>query len=176
MNRKLPYEKRIAEKMQNLLLPGKEMMWEQMKAKLDREMPLPEKGEKGGGGKWWWLGSIVIILSAGIWMITGTTTGDDQTMVAGDVGDIEPILGEPANAIDYRSQLTVNSADKNVVNVTPGDVLKNAAQFDKKEETAGSVINSDKTVQHTHSKVMAWVGLDRLIKLCKKYNWKKAPL
>ena len=155
MNRKLPYEKRIAEKMQNLLLPGKEMMWEQMKAKLDREMPLSEKGEKGGGGKWWWLGSIVIILSAGIWMITGTTTGDDQTMVAGDVGDIEPILGEPANAIDYRSQLTVNSADKNVVNATPGDVLKNAAQFDKKEETAGSVINSDKTVQHTHSKKSA---------------------
>ncbi len=25
---------------------------------------------------------------------------------------------------------------------------------------------------HTHSKVMAWVGLDRLIKLCKKYEWK----
>jgi GH15 family glucan-1,4-alpha-glucosidase len=25
---------------------------------------------------------------------------------------------------------------------------------------------------HTHSKVMAWVGLDRLIKLIEKYNWK----
>jgi GH15 family glucan-1,4-alpha-glucosidase len=25
--------------------------------------------------------------------------------------------------------------------------------------------------QHTHSKVMAWVGLDRLIKLCEKYHW-----
>lgn len=31
-------------------------------------------------------------------------------------------------------------------------------------------------VHHTHSKVMAWVGLDRLIKLCKKYKWKKAPV
>lgn len=29
-------------------------------------------------------------------------------------------------------------------------------------------------VHHTHSKVMAWVGLDRLIKLCNKYNWKEA--
>lgn len=29
---------------------------------------------------------------------------------------------------------------------------------------------------HTHSKVMAWVGLDRLIKLCNKYGWKNAPL
>lgn len=31
-------------------------------------------------------------------------------------------------------------------------------------------------VQHTHSKVMAWVGLDRLIKLSEKYQWKEAPL
>ena len=29
--------------------------------------------------------------------------------------------------------------------------------------------------QHTHSKVMAWIGLDGLIKLCEKYNWKDAP-
>lgn len=31
-------------------------------------------------------------------------------------------------------------------------------------------------VHHTHSKVMAWAGLDRLIKLCLKYDWKNAPL
>lgn len=31
-------------------------------------------------------------------------------------------------------------------------------------------------IHHTHSKVMAWVGLDRLIKLCQQFNWKKAPL
>ncbi len=30
-------------------------------------------------------------------------------------------------------------------------------------------------VHHTHSKVMAWVGLDRLIKLCEKYNWDRVP-
>jgi GH15 family glucan-1,4-alpha-glucosidase len=29
---------------------------------------------------------------------------------------------------------------------------------------------------HTHSKVMAWVGLDRLIKLCQLYNWQHAPI
>jgi len=32
------------------------------------------------------------------------------------------------------------------------------------------------SVQHTHSKVMAWVGLERLIRLCRKYNWNKAPV
>lgn len=31
-------------------------------------------------------------------------------------------------------------------------------------------------VHHTHSKAMAWVGLDRLIKLCTRYEWNKAPL
>jgi GH15 family glucan-1,4-alpha-glucosidase len=31
-------------------------------------------------------------------------------------------------------------------------------------------------VHHTHSKVMAWVGLDRLIKLCDKYNWRNVPV
>jgi GH15 family glucan-1,4-alpha-glucosidase len=29
---------------------------------------------------------------------------------------------------------------------------------------------------HTHSKVMAWVGLDRLIKLCSQYKWQNAPV
>jgi GH15 family glucan-1,4-alpha-glucosidase len=30
-------------------------------------------------------------------------------------------------------------------------------------------------VHHTHSKIMAWAGLDRLLKLCRKYNWTDAP-
>jgi GH15 family glucan-1,4-alpha-glucosidase len=31
-------------------------------------------------------------------------------------------------------------------------------------------------LHHTHSKAMAWVGLDRIIKLANKYNWKEIPL
>ena len=31
-------------------------------------------------------------------------------------------------------------------------------------------------IHHTHSKVMCWVGLDRVIKLCKKYKWEGVPL
>lgn len=30
-------------------------------------------------------------------------------------------------------------------------------------------------VHHTHSKVLAWVGLDRLLKLCDKYQWTGVP-
>ena len=36
-------------------------------------------------------------------------------------------------------------------------------------------IRSDRT-NHTHSMVMAWVGLDRLMKLSKRYKWKNAPI
>jgi len=31
-------------------------------------------------------------------------------------------------------------------------------------------------VHHTHSKVMAWVGLDRLVRLCTMYHWRDTPL
>jgi GH15 family glucan-1,4-alpha-glucosidase len=31
-------------------------------------------------------------------------------------------------------------------------------------------------IHHTHSKVMGWVGLDRLVKLCDRYKWKEASL
>jgi GH15 family glucan-1,4-alpha-glucosidase len=31
-------------------------------------------------------------------------------------------------------------------------------------------------VRHTHSLAIAWVGLDRLVKLCNKYAWNEAPL
>ena len=150
MNRRLPYEKIIAEKMQHLQLPGREILWQQMKAKLDREMPLPEKGERGGGGKWWWLGSIIIIISAGIWMVTNTM---DQSVASGNMENTELTSPEPANTIDYNStsQRTVNTTDKNNIHETPGD-NKNITPSDIKEKTAGAVSNNDKTVLNTNQK------------------------
>ena len=32
------------------------------------------------------------------------------------------------------------------------------------------------STHHTHSKVMAWTGLDRLIKLCERFGWADAPV
>lgn len=136
--------------MQHLQLPGKEILWQQMKAKLDWEMPLPEKGERGGGGKWWWLGSIIIIILAGIWMVTNTM---DQNVASGNMENTELISSEPSNTIDYNStsQLTVNTTDKNGINKTPGD-NKNITQSDIKEKTTGAVLNNDKTVLNTNQK------------------------
>ncbi len=130
MNGKLPYEKRIAEKLQHLPLPGQEMAWQQMKARLDREMPLPGKGEKGGGGKWWWLGSIIIIISAGIWMVVNTTAGDDQSVVADNLENTELTPSASANTIDHSAALQPSPDGTNEKNIT---------------ETAGAVLNDNKT-------------------------------
>ena len=153
MNRKLPYEKRIAEKLQHLQLPDREITWRQMKTKLDREMLTPEKGEKGGGGKWWWLGSIIIIMSAGIWMTINTVAGDNEIIASGDTGSIELISPEPANTIDYNSasQLTINITDKNSISETTGDV-KNITKSDVKEKTTGALLNDDKIVHNVNPK------------------------
>lgn len=120
-----------------------------MKAKLDQEMPLSEKGGKGRGGKWWWPGSIIIIISAGIWINTNTA---DQFVASGNTGNTELTSPEPANRINYNSasQLRVTAADKNNINETPGDNIKNIIQFDKKEEAAGAVLNDNKTA-HTNN-------------------------
>ncbi|WP_114779175.1 glycoside hydrolase family 15 protein [Botryobacter ruber] len=53
-----------------------------------------------------------------------------------------------------------------------GEVI--CKQWDQPDNGIWEVRSS--TVHHTHSKVMAWVGLDRLIKLSEKYKWKRAPL
>lgn len=44
------------------------------------------------------------------------------------------------------------------------------------EEDNGIWEDRASPAHHTHSKVMAWVGLDRLIKLSKRYGWKQAPV
>jgi len=46
--------------------------------------------------------------------------------------------------------------------------------WDKPDEGIWEIRSS--SVHHTHSKVMCWVGLARLIKLCRKYDWDKAPV
>ena len=152
MNRKLPYEKRIAEKMRHLQLPGKEILWQQMKAKLDREMPLPEKGEKGGGSKWWWLGSIIVIIS-GIWVVTNTT---DKSVAHSNKENTELISPESPNTIDYTaaSEPGMNIIEKNSIDQTPGDNIKSVTESDINKKAQAILIN-DKTGQNSNKKKSA---------------------
>ncbi|MBX3256751.1 MAG: hypothetical protein KF862_21625 [Chitinophagaceae bacterium] len=66
MNQKLPYEKLIAEKMQELPVPDVNASWQQMKRRLDEEMPFEGGSQKRPGGSWWWKGGLIVLVSAGI--------------------------------------------------------------------------------------------------------------
>lgn len=65
MNEQQPYEKYLAEKLQQLPLPDVEPNWQQMKSLLDREMPR-------GGGYWRWITGIgiLLIMLGGTWYFT----------------------------------------------------------------------------------------------------------
>jgi hypothetical protein len=96
MNRKLPYEKLIAEKLQHLQLPDQEMSWQQMKTKLDTALPL-QGSSKRGAGKWWKTTIIIAAMLAGTWGIIYTTTsGNEDTATA----------AQPANSIKNNSTVS----------------------------------------------------------------------
>ena len=83
------------------------------------------------------------------------------------------VYGEVLDAIYTYSPL-VKKFDTNTINfiVGLGNVI--CKIWDKPDNGIWEIRSSK--IHHTHSKVMAWVGLDRLTKLCDKYNWSHAPL
>ena len=70
MNEKQPYEKHLADKMQQLPPPGDaNRSWGQMRSLLDME--LPEGGSRNGRNgntKWWMIGLLVGIIMIGTWL------------------------------------------------------------------------------------------------------------
>ncbi len=124
MNRKLPYEKLIAEKLQHLQLPDQEMSWQQMKTKLDAALPL-HGSSKRGGGKWWKTIIIITAMLAGTWGIIYTTTSGDKNTTAaaqptGDIKNAGTVSSAPVPATDplSASGLSKGNADKKSIDAT----------------------------------------------------------
>jgi len=66
MNNLKPYEKHLADKLQQVPVPDKDEGWKEMRKLLDRD--LPEGGAGWGGNrKWWWMGITVAIIIVGLW-------------------------------------------------------------------------------------------------------------
>jgi cytoskeletal protein RodZ len=67
MNNLQPYEKHLAEKLQQIPVPDKDEGWKEMRKLLDNDSP---EGGAGWGGnrKWWWMGITVAIIIAGLWI------------------------------------------------------------------------------------------------------------
>lgn len=83
------------------------------------------------------------------------------------------VYGEVLDAIYTYSDL-VKKFDKNSKNFIIG--LGNIICELWKQPDNGIWEIRSSPLHHTHSKVMCWVGLDRLIKLCRKYHWTEAPI
>ncbi|WEK36582.1 MAG: hypothetical protein P0Y53_03635 [Candidatus Pseudobacter hemicellulosilyticus] len=71
MNERLPYEKHLADKLQQLPAPEVERSWEQMRYLLDKELP-PGGGSGGGGGggrpgRRWLLPAVAGLILTGAW-------------------------------------------------------------------------------------------------------------
>ncbi|MBX2924128.1 MAG: hypothetical protein KF746_18150 [Chitinophagaceae bacterium] len=83
MNQKLPYEKLIAEKMQELPVLDVNTSWQQMKRRLDEEMPLEGGSKKRPGGGWWWKSGLVILVTTavGTYFFYNTRDGAKNSIV-----------------------------------------------------------------------------------------------
>src|SRR4051812_20192299 len=67
MNNLQPYEKHLADRLQEVPVPDKEIGWREMRKLLDRD--LPEGGAAWSGNrKWWWMGITVAIIISGLWV------------------------------------------------------------------------------------------------------------
>lgn len=83
------------------------------------------------------------------------------------------VYGEVLDAVYTYSDLVKqfdNDTKKFIIGL--GEVI--CKLWNKPDEGIWEIRSSP--VHHTHSKVLAWVGLDRIIKLCRKYNWSNVPI
>lgn len=100
MNRKLPYEKIISEKLQHLNLPDPEITWKQMNQKLDEALPLSNSSEKPAKRTGWWVGLSGILIIAGIWAVNqlNNTISNDTKEILPSAQDNTNIRGSGASA------------------------------------------------------------------------------
>lgn len=71
MNEQQPYERRLAEKFQQLPLPDVDPNWQQMKTLLDKEMPL-----RGGYWRWFKGIGVLLLMLGGAWIFITQTDAD----------------------------------------------------------------------------------------------------
>lgn len=83
------------------------------------------------------------------------------------------VYGEVLDAV-YAYSHIINEFDNDSKNFIIGLGRMICRLWDKADEGIWEIRTS--SVHHTHSKVMAWAGLDRLISICDKYNWNNAPV
>jgi GH15 family glucan-1,4-alpha-glucosidase len=83
------------------------------------------------------------------------------------------VYGEVLDAVYAYSEL-VEKFDRDTKRFIIGLGQVICKYWDKPDEGIWEIRSA--AVHHTQSKVLAWVGLDRLIRLCQKYQWKGSAI
>ncbi|MFT3826512.1 MAG: hypothetical protein QM731_21505 [Chitinophagaceae bacterium] len=114
MNERQPYERHLADKLNNLPPPaGDHSSWEEMRSLLDKEMPRGGSGGGGGsgsirgGGQWWIFGTMTALVFLGTWLTGKQFVPSRQATAARSASAIDsgvkttaspPVVGFPANS------------------------------------------------------------------------------
>jgi hypothetical protein len=129
MNEQQPYEKHLAEKLQQLLLPDVERNWQQMRGLLDKEMPRR-------GGYWRWITGIGILLFmlGGTWFFISHNHIGTNNVTAGRNAD----SSEQSTAASGSSNVKLADKDSQKQN-NVGEVLKGASENSFNQSTSDSI-------------------------------------
>jgi hypothetical protein len=82
MNERQPYEKLIADKLQQLRGPDVNTSWDQMKRLLDDDQQPKGGGRKKGPGGWWGIGIIAIVLTTGLLFYVQSNKSSNKNIAA----------------------------------------------------------------------------------------------
>jgi len=158
MNRKIPYDKILADKMEHLPVPDMEASWQKMRSILDNEMPVAEK-KRPAAGKWW-LGAVAALLISGalLWY----THTEKQADIHPPAALIESTIRFPETAPGKNINKTDRTQDADDSRSTPVSTAEKAVEAGSpgiiRKKTAEAHLNSDKNVYITEAPGTGPVG------------------
>lgn len=140
MKERQPYEKHLADKLQQLPPPADmNQSWEKMRLLLDDEMP---RGGGFGRNRWWIGGLILLLLLSGTWL-TGTLLSKDKPPAVAATPN--PANTNPANPTNpglpnaaEKDQQKTGTTTGDTKTVVPGNAVDNKSAEDKPVIKTGS--------------------------------------
>ena len=141
MNEQQPYEKHLADKLQKLKPSGDaNSNWPQMKALLDREMPVG-----GGGGnrnRWWFYSLIAILLLTGAWF--------GSSLLSNDKKESTDVAAATSTSIEENKDLGVDG--NNDVEGNKNGSANNQPAIETDKDIKGSETKEDSEVSNPDDK------------------------
>ena len=135
MNNLQPYEKYLADKLEQVPVPDKNEGWVEMRKLLDEQQPEGGTGWSGNR-KWWWMGLTVAIIISGVWL--------SQQFKEKEIRNNQEAIASPAS-INEKKGPTTHA-------VTPAKI-KTIEANEVREKSSNTVDRNTVTSQEKHVEV-----------------------